>query len=188
MPEETKNTNTNVDDTSKPNLVDEIKDAQIEEMITKETYNKLKASFDNVSSQIAKMKKDARAKLTEEEQTNLALQDLENQNQELAKTIAVNGYEKKLLANDFLPEMATQIATDLSEGNIDSVLEAFAKQKIELEKKLKSEYLKQTPPPSSGNSAAPTYENRLAEARKNNDTISVIRIKQEAADKGITLN
>lgn len=47
-----------------------------------------------------------------------------------------------------------------------------------------------TPKPGNGlgdNPKAGEYEAKLADARKNNDTLAAIKIKQEAAAEGITL-
>jgi hypothetical protein len=110
-----------------------------------------KEVFDKTASEVAKLKKQLRDKMTEEEQrTELERQKLEEL-EVLRKKVQVNELEKKYLQKGFSAERALKVANALIEGDYDTVATESAKHAEELVNAAKAEALK--PPLSGGGSA-----------------------------------
>lgn len=145
----------------------------IEEMLTIEIdepkadtteYDKLKKRFDEVASEAAKYKKEARATMTEAEQKALAdaeaLAKITQERDELLKDKKVSESEKSLLAIGYDEKLAKEVAEALYSGDTATVLAAQAKF-IEIQKKeALANAVKDTPAPpvDNGNGVAMTKE------------------------------
>lgn len=66
---------------------------------TEEEYNKLKASFDKTSSDLAKMKKDLQSKLSEEEKKAKEIADREQHFKDMEERLANSEIKEALLEN-----------------------------------------------------------------------------------------
>lgn len=114
-----------------------------------------KAVFDKKASEAAELNKQLKARMTEEEAK--AVKDAEERAELLAlveslkQEKAVNSYTNNYLAMGYDEKLAKSSAEALAKGDMDTV---FKNQKIHVEtreKNLKTELLKQTPPPAGGN-------------------------------------
>jgi hypothetical protein len=113
-----------------------------------------KAVFDKKASEAAELSKQLRSRMTEEEAK--ATRDAEERAELLARVEqlehekAVNGYVNNYLAMGYDEKLAKSSAEALAKGDMDTV---FKNQKTHVEtreKNLKTELLKQTPPPAGG--------------------------------------
>lgn len=113
-----------------------------------------KATFDKTASELASMKKAQRERMTEEEAK--AAKEAEEKAQlmarveELEREKLVNHYTNSYLAMGYDEKLAKSSAEALQKGDMDTV---FKNQKTHVdtrEKALKTEFLKQTPPPPAG--------------------------------------
>ena len=117
-----------------------------------------KATFDKTASELAAAKKSLREHMSEEEAK--ATRDAEERAElmarvkELEDERAVNGYVTNFLALGYEEALARSTAQALAKGDMATV---FANQKTHTEnreKALRTELLKQTPPPPSGGEPA----------------------------------
>ena len=113
-----------------------------------------KATFDKTASDLAAAKKSLREKMTEEEaKAVIAAEEraaLIERAEKAEHALAVSGYEKAYLAMGYDEKLAKSTAEALAKGDMDSV---FKNQKIHAEvreKALRTELLKNTPPPAAG--------------------------------------
>jgi YesN/AraC family two-component response regulator len=114
-----------------------------------------KATFDKTASELAAAKKTIREKMTEDE-AKKALEAEERaalleRVEKAEHALAVSGYEKAYLAMGYDEKLAKSTAEALAKGDMDAV---FKNQKIHAEvreKALRTELLKNTPPPAAGN-------------------------------------
>ena len=113
-----------------------------------------KATFDKTASEAASYKKQLREKMSEDEAK--AAKEAEERTallarvEELERERAVNGYINSYLALGYDEKTAKASAEALASGDMETV---FANQKsfaANLEKALRAEMLKQTPPPPAG--------------------------------------
>lgn len=82
---------------------------------SKEEYDKLKASFDKTSSELANLKKEARAKLSEEEK---------RQKEQEEKDTRLKELEIKVLTSDMTNEL---MSSGLEKSSISNIVEAYKK-------------------------------------------------------------
>lgn len=89
-----------------------------------EDYDKLKASFDKTSSELADLKKQLKSKMSDEEkkaeEDKLKNEELENTKKELA-TLKI----KSELADTFEKEEVEKITTAISNGNMDDLVKTL---------------------------------------------------------------
>lgn len=118
-----------------------------------------KAMLDKALSEVASMKKQLRAKMTddevkaaerEREQEEMAL-ELETLRRE--KTLST--YKAQYLAQGFDEQLATETAEALVEGDMDGVFDNMRKHHVNLEKALRAKILKETPVPPGGSDPTP---------------------------------
>lgn len=138
--------------------VDEIKSAlESIELPTDSSaeVEKLKNALSKSNSEAAEFKRQLKEKMTADEIK--AKEDAEKQEKlqrdydELVKKVAVSDNKAKLLALGYDDTLATETAEAMANGELDKV---FANQKKHLdamEKKVRSEILKDTPKPGGGN-------------------------------------
>lgn len=112
--------------------------------------------FDKTASDLAKMKKEKLAQLSEEERTRQErdeeLQDLKKRYADLEKKMTISKYKAQYLAMGYDEKFATETAMALAEGNPDKVLENTAAFISTRDKQVKASMLgeMQKPPAGSG--------------------------------------
>lgn len=114
-----------------------------------------KAIFDKKASEAAELSKQLKSRMTEDEAK--AVKEAEEKAElmalveQLQREKTVNAYTNSYLAMGYSEKLAKSSAEAMAKGDMDTV---FKNQKIHIEdreKVLKTELLKQTPPPASGN-------------------------------------
>lgn len=99
---------------------------------SKEEYERLKASFDKTSSELANLKKEARAKLSEEEK---------RQKEQEEKDTRLKELEIKVLTSDMTNEL---MSSGLEKSSISNIVEAYKKgDMVEMAKVISTEISKQ---------------------------------------------
>ena len=118
----------------------------------------LKSTFDKKASEAAELNKKLRERMTEEEAKKAAEAEekakLMARLEQLEHEKAVSGYTASYLAMGYEEKLAKSTAEALAKGDMDAV---FKNQKIHAdarEKALRTELLKQTPPPAAGSGDA----------------------------------
>lgn len=113
-----------------------------------------KATFDKKASEAAELGKQLKARMTEDEAKAVAEKEerekLLARVEQLEKEKLVSGYTASYIAMGYDEKLAKSSAEALANGDTDMV---FKNQKIHVEtreKALKTELLKQTPPPAGG--------------------------------------
>lgn len=113
-----------------------------------------KDTFDKTASELAKAKKDLKAKMTEEEQKAIeakeARERIETELAELKKEKALAEHKARFLANGYSDELATSSAKAMLDGDYDTFFKNQATFQTELESKFKSDMLAKTPYPKGG--------------------------------------
>lgn len=130
-------------------------------------YEKLKRSFDTASSDVAEYKRKERARMTEDEQKAAADAEREAHYKDLERRIAMSDYSAEL--DDIADSKArTEIVEFLADGKIVDALKKFkefrAKDRTEMEKRIKADLMKQNPEfsASNGTGSAKTKEEIMA--------------------------
>ena len=115
-----------------------------------------KEMFDKTASELANSKKQLKEKMTADEikakEDAESREKLQKDYDELLKKVTVSENKAKLLALGYDDALATETAEAMANGELDKV---FANQKRHLdavEKKVRSEILKDTPKPEGGSS------------------------------------
>lgn len=111
--------------------------------------------FDAKASEAANLSKQLKAKMTDEEVAKAAeaaaRQELEEKYNELLKRTTISDYKAKYLAIGYDEKLASDTASALAEGNFEKVFANSEKFKVEMEKKIKADILKETPRPDTNN-------------------------------------
>lgn len=146
-------------------------------------YAKLKSNFDKTSSEVADYKRKERERLSEDEKRNLEQQERETYYKDLERKLALKEYADEL--GDINDEKAKQDIVELfADGKIIEALKVFkdfrAKDRVEMEKKIKAELLQKNPQanPQGGG------------AKKTKDEIMAIKdayLRQQEIQKHIEL-
>ena len=123
--------------------------------------------FDKTASELAKMKKDALDRLSEEEKAKAIAQEemdtLRARNAELEKNAKVATYKAKFLANGYSEELAAANAEAVVNGDMDTVFANQQKFIAEHDKAVKASMLGGTKtPPAGGGSGSPSKEDIMA--------------------------
>jgi len=109
-----------------------------------------KATFDKTASELADKKKQLRDKMTDEEKSKEAQMTLENNYKELLRKLTVSENKTKLVGLGYDEALAESTAIAMADGDTDKVLEAQRQHMESYAKKLKADWLKQTPRPDGG--------------------------------------
>ena len=124
-----------------------------------------KEVFDKTASELANSKKQLKEKMSADElkakEDAESREKLQNDYDELLKKVTVSENKAKLLALGYDDALATETAEAMVNGEIDKV---FANQKKHLdavEKKVRSEILKDTPRPDGGSSEVTMTKEKL---------------------------
>lgn len=113
---------------------------------------KFKNANDKLSSEIAEHKRKERERLSEEEKVKLAQEEREKYYKDLERRVALSDYANEF--DDYQDKkFVSEICELFADGKIKEALskskELRAKERTELEKKIKSDLLKQNPQPSA---------------------------------------
>lgn len=117
---------------------------------------RLKAALSNSNSEAAKYKKELREKMSADDIK--AKEDAEKQEKlqkdydELLRKVNISENKAKLLALGYDDTLANETAEAMVNGETDKVFAAHKKHLDAVEKKIRSDILKETPKPNGGNS------------------------------------
>jgi hypothetical protein len=145
-----------------------IEDLQLQLAEERAKAQKFKSSFDKVASEVAEYKKQLKAKLTEDEQKQLEIEEERAKQAEYIKELedfkkmsdATNRY---LTVAGMSAELAKEAAEAELNGDMDALTQVYNKHKEMVKKNLETEFLKGRPPLSSGsNGSVKTKEDILA--------------------------
>lgn len=129
-----------------------------------------KAQFDKAATELAALKKQMRARMSEDEVKELERQqEQESIRQELEalrRDKSVSEYKAAYLGLGFEEQAATGAASALAEGDFDAVFAGFKKHMIAMEKSLRAQILKETPTPPPGENKDPEKVDPFEEAFK----------------------
>lgn len=115
---------------------------------------KWKSQFDKTSSELASVKKQLKAKMTEDEQREAerAASDaaMREELETLRKNEAIRSNKVSLMGMGYDEAMADEMASALYNGDNKAIFEAMKKHGEALQKSLKEEILRNTPTPPGG--------------------------------------
>lgn len=148
-------------------------------------YAKLKSNFDKTSSEVADYKRKERERMSEDEKRSAENAERETYYKELERKLAMKDYADEL--SDIADtKTKDNIVSLFADGKIVEALKAFkdfrAKDRVEMEKKIKAELLQQNPQANPQNGGKTTY--------KTKDEIMAIKdtaTRQKAIADNITL-
>lgn len=146
MAEETKNTTTETTDTT---------DYKAEFERLQAEHAKMKSSFDKASSEVADYKRKERERMSEDDKKAAADAERDEEIKSLRRRLALSDYSAEL--DDVADAKArTEIVELFADGKIVEALKKFkefrAKDRTEMEKRIKADLMKQNPQPSAQNS------------------------------------
>ncbi len=125
-----------------------------EEPAAKKDGTDWKAQFDKASSELSAMKKQFKAKMTEDERKEAERAEQEkkvlDELAELKRERTVNLYTQSFMQNKYDAETAAAMAKAIADGDMDSMFKALKKGNDSMEKAIKADLLRDTPKPSSG--------------------------------------
>lgn len=149
-----------------------------------------KATFDKTATDLANLKKEQRAKLTEEErlkaETAEELTNLRTQLQELQLRETKAQYVAKLVEQGYEPDLAADTAAALVGGDMTTV---FANQRKFLDtyaQQVVADQLKNTPRPPAGAAIGTDYQKLIDDALESGDQAKAayyIRLQETAKNK-----
>jgi hypothetical protein len=145
-----------------------IEDLQLQLAEERAKAQKFKSSFDKVSSEVAEYKKQLRAKLTEDEQKQLEIEEERAKQAEYIK--GLEDFKKMSEATTrymTVVGMSAELAKEASEaeinGDMDALAQIYSKHNEMVKKQMEAEFLKGRPPINNGsNGSALTKEDILA--------------------------
>ena len=112
---------------------------------------KYKDRIDELTGEISKAKKEAKAKEDAEkgkkDEGDRRFAELEEKYNELMKKSTVSEYTAKYLSLGWSKELAAETAQAQADGDLDKVFNNMSKANADLEKKVKAEVVKGTPKP-----------------------------------------
>ena len=123
-----------------------------------------KVQFDKVASELAKVKKELRARMSAEEQkeadrmANDEAMRLELEALRREKTLS--NYKASYLSQGYDERTAEDAATALADGDMDTVFALMKKQAITTEKALRAKILKEIPVPPAGETPSADVEKK----------------------------
>lgn len=175
MAEETKNTTTETTDTT---------DYKAEFERLQAEHAKMKSSFDKASSEVADYKRKERERMSEDEKKAAADAEREAHYKDLERRLALSDYSAEL--DDVADVKArTEIVELFADGKIVEALKKFkefrAKDRTEMEKRIKADLMKQNPQPSAQN------ENPTAKTKAEIMAIVDAEERQKAIAENINL-
>lgn len=152
--EPAKQTTTDTKSTEKNDGADEAAKAAEEKSARLLADVALKRSNDKLASENASLKRQLRARMTEEEareadrKAEMEARDAELE--ALRKDKTISNYRASLLARNFDDSLAQKAAEALANGDIDAVFDYMAQRDVAYEKALRAKILAETPKPPAG--------------------------------------
>jgi hypothetical protein len=135
---------------------------------------KWKAQFDKTASELAAVKKQLKAKMTEDEQREAERAANEAAMKEELETFrkndAIRSSKVSLMGMGYDETMADEMASALYSGDNKAIFEAMKKHNEALQKAMKEQILRDTPAPSGGKSDEKKSEAVLMAEKIGNDT------------------
>ena len=123
-----------------------------------------KVQFDKVASELAKVKKELRARMSAEEQKEADRmandEAMRLELEALRKEKTLNSYKASYLAQGYDERTAEDAATALADGDMDTVFALMKKQAISTEKALRAKILKEIPVPPAGENPGADMEKK----------------------------
>ena len=123
-----------------------------------------KVQFDKVASELAKVKKELRARMTAEEQKEADRmandEAMRLELEALRKEKTLNSYKASYLAQGYDERTAEDAATALADGDMDTVFALMKKQATSTEKALRAKILKEIPVPPAGENPSADMEKK----------------------------
>ncbi|MDR2044900.1 MAG: hypothetical protein LBQ15_11180 [Clostridium sp.] len=165
--------NQSTDGSPKVEKETEIEDeTKVETKVDTKSASKMvdKKLFDKAASEVANLKRQLRAKMSEDEAKELdRQQEMESAKQELEqlrKEKTLTAYKASFLSIGYDDELASETADALAEGDMDAVFTNMKKYGANIEKALRAKILKETPAPPAGNSKDEKDKDPFIEAFK----------------------
>lgn len=123
-----------------------------------------KVQFDKVASELAKVKKELRARMTAEEQKEADRmandEAMRLELEALRKEKTLNSYKASYLAQGYDERTAEDAATAMADGDMDTVFALMKKQAANTEKALRAKILKEIPVPPAGENPSADMEKK----------------------------
>ena len=113
-----------------------------------------KTQFDSLASELATAKKQLKSRMTEEEarEADRAAHEeaIEAELKTLRREKTISSHKASFLAQGYDDALATEAAVALTDGDTDEVFSIMGKHKVNAEKALRQQILKDVPVPPSG--------------------------------------
>lgn len=123
-----------------------------------------KVQFDKVASELAKVKKELRARMTAEEQKEAdrmaSDEAMRLELESLRREKTLNSYKASYLSQGYDERIAEDAATAMADGDMDTVFALMKKQAANAEKALRAKILKEIPVPPAGETPGADMEKR----------------------------
>ena len=123
-----------------------------------------KVQFDKVASELAKVKKELRARMTAEEQREadrLANDEaMKHELETLRREKTLSNYRASYLAQGYDERLAEDAATAMADGDMDTVFALMKKQSAMAEKAMRARILKEIPVPPAGENPGADMEKK----------------------------
>lgn len=148
--------------------------------------------FDRTSSELANVKKQLRAKMSEDEQKSRdeaeQREKLEKDYNDLLKKVTISEHKNQFLALGYNDHLAGETAEALVNGDMTTVFTNQKKHLETMEKKIRADVLKETPKPDGGNGGNEVdYRKKIEEARLNGDMSLVAYYTRLASQESINI-
>lgn len=128
-----------------------------------------KETFDAKATEAANLTKQLRSRMSEEEAAKAAeaakMQELEEKYNALLAKSRLADYKAKYLAQGYDDKLAEDTAKALLDGDMDKVFANGEKNRVELEKKIKADVLRETPKPNTENGGKPKTLQEISEIK-----------------------
>lgn len=123
-----------------------------------------KVQFDKVASELAKVKKELRARMTAEEQKEAdrmaSDEAMRLELETLRREKTLNSYKASYLSQGYDERIAEDAATAMADGDMDTVFALMKKQAANTEKALRAKILKEIPVPPAGENPSAEMEKK----------------------------
>lgn len=130
-----------------------------------EEIEKLKKALSKSNSEASDFKKQLRDKMDEDqrkaEEDKESREKLQNDYDALLRRVTISDNKAKLLALGYAEDLATETAEAMVDGDTDKVFANQQKHLVAVEKKLRSDLIKDTPKPDGGNSSTTMTKEQL---------------------------
>lgn len=135
--------------------------------------------FDKTASDLAKLKKEALDRLSEDEKAKAIAQEemnnLRARNEQLEREAKVASFKAKLISNGYSEELASANAEALANGDMDTVFANQQKFLAEHDKAVKASMLGKTPTPPAGSGSGTLTKEDIMKERDTEKRQAMIR-------------